>query len=147
MTLFYEDVAVGDVRESGSRTLTETQVLEFAERYDPQPFHVDPVAAEESMYGGLIASGWHTAAVTMRMLVESLLTEAATVGARGVDELRWPRPVRPGDALRVRTEIVDKAVETSERGLVSARSTTHNGEDEAVFSMVGRIMFERRDGD
>jgi acyl dehydratase len=147
MTLYFEDIAVGDVEEFGTYTLTEAEIVEFAERYDPQWFHTDPERAADSMYGGLIASGWQTAAVTMRMLVDEYLSETATLGAKGVDELRWPRPVRPGDTLSVRTEVVDRHAERPDRGVVDTRTETFNDDGERVFSMVSHAMFARRDGD
>lgn len=147
MPIYFEDISIGDVVESGEYEVTEAEILEFAERYDPQWFHTDPERArEESMYGGLIASGWHTAAMTMRLLVDSFLSEAASLGARGVDDLRWRRPVRPGDVLSIRTEVLDTEIETPERGLVRAKTTTFDGDGEAVFSMVGLVMFARREG-
>lgn len=148
MTTFFEDFSVGDEEEFGEYDATEEEILEFAEKYDPQWFHTDPErAAEESMYGGLIASGWHTAAMTMRMLVEEFLSESAAVGAKGVDELRWRRPVRPGDTLSVRTEVLEKVAETPSRGLVRVRITTTNEGGEEVCLMVALTMFARRNGD
>ncbi|MFB9823463.1 MaoC family dehydratase [Halobaculum roseum] len=148
MPVYYEDVEVGDVETHGDYEVTREEVLSFAERYDPQWFHTDPDrAAEESPYGGLIASGWHTAAMTMRLLVEGTLAEAATVGAKGVDELRWPTPVRPGDTLRIENEVLEKVPERPERGVIRARTRTYNGDDEAVFSMIGNVMYLRRGDD
>ncbi|WP_224268834.1 MaoC family dehydratase [Haloprofundus salinisoli] len=144
MPIYFEDLAVGETTEFGEYEVTEDEIIEFAGRYDPQFFHVDPEKAEETMYGGLIASGWHTASMTMRMLVDGFLSEAASMGAKGVDELRWYRPVRPGDVLRVRNEVLEKAVESDERGLAHVRTTTLNGNDEEVFSMVGLVMFGRK---
>jgi len=145
MTLYFEDLAAGDEWTSDAYEITQAEIIEFAEQYDPQWFHTDPDrAAEESPYGGVIASGWHTAAMTMRLLVESQLADAATVGAKGVDELRWRVPVRPGDTLRIENEVLEKAPERSERGLVRARTRTYNQDDEAVFSMIGNVMYLRR---
>jgi len=101
MTLYFEDLAVDDEWTNGEYEVTEAEIIEFADQYDPQWFHTDPErATEQSMYGGLIASGWHTAAMSMRLLVESFLDEAATLGAKGVDKLRWHKPVQPGDGSR-----------------------------------------------
>ncbi|WP_348609856.1 MaoC family dehydratase [Halobaculum rarum] len=145
MTVYYEDVEVGTVEAHGDYEVTREEVLSFAQQYDPQWFHTDPDrAAEESPYGGVIASGWHTAAMTMRLLVESQLADAATVGAKGVDELRWLVPVRPGDTLRIENEVLEKVPERPERGLVRARTRTYNQDDEAVFSMIGNVMYLRR---
>ena len=146
MPVFYEDVAVGETTAHGSYEVTREEVLAFAERYDPQWFHTDPErAAAESPYGGVIASGWHTAAMTMRLLVESVLADAATVGAKGVDELRFGEPVRPGDELRIETEVLEKVPERPDRGLVRVRTRTfREGDGEEVFSMVGNVMYLRR---
>jgi len=145
MPVYYEDVEVGAVETYGDYEVTREEVLSFAEQYDPQWFHTDPDrAAEESPYGGVIASGWHTAAMTMRLLVEGTLADAATVGAKGVDELRWLVPVRPGDTLSIENEVLEKVPERSERGLVRARTRTYNRDDEAVFSMIGNVMYLRR---
>ncbi|WP_313695328.1 MaoC family dehydratase [Halorarum halobium] len=147
MTVFFEDVSEGDRSEYGSYEVTREEIIRFAEQYDPQWFHVDEERIErESPYGGLIASGWHTAAMTMRMLVEAEFRDAASVGAKGTDELRWWRPVRPGDTLRIETEIVETVPESPERGLVRVRVETYDGDDERVFSMIGNVMYLTRDG-
>ena len=147
MPTFYEDVTVGETTAHGSYEVTREELLEFARRYDPQWFHTDPErAAAESPYGGVIASGWHTAAMTMRLLVESVLSDAATVGAKGVDELRFRAPVRPGDSLRIETEILEKTPERPDRGLIRARTRTF-ADGEEVFSMIGNVMYLRRTDD
>ena len=148
-TVYYEDIEVGDVREFGEHTVTKAEIIEFAEKYDPQSFHVDEDAAKESAFGELIASGWHTAAICMRMLVDGPLGEQASMGARGVDELRWHRPVRPGDTLSVRTEVVDKRSSGSapDRGYVDSRLTGLNDDDEPVISWIGLGMVGRRPDD
>ena len=146
MPRYYEDVDVGETRSFGSRTVTEDEIVTFAERYDPQAMHLDPAAAAETMYGGLIASGWHTASVTMRMIVDHYLDDVATVGGKGVDELRWVRPVRPGDTLSVEAEVVDKTAETPDRGILHSRTLTRNGDGDPVMSMVALVMVQRRDG-
>jgi acyl dehydratase len=143
---FFEDVAVGETREFGGRTVDREEIIEFAERFDPQPFHVDEAAAEQSMFGGLIASGWHTAAMTMRLLVDNLMVESAATGAVGVDDLRWENPVRPGDTLSVRTEVLDKEPwGGGSLGLVRSGTTTLNQDDDTVMSMVGLVLYERRE--
>jgi acyl dehydratase len=141
---YFEDLRVGDTGEHGSYEVTAAEITEFAEQYDPQPFHTDPEAAADSPFGGLVASGWHTAAVTMRLLVDGHLSDGATRGALGVDELRWRRPVRPGDELTVRTEIVDRDGWDDESGVVSVRVTTET-DGEEVLSMVGLVLYERRE--
>jgi len=145
MPVYYEDVEVGTVETNGDYEVTREEVLSFAERYDPQWFHTEPDrASEESPYGGVIASGWHTAAMTMRLLVGGTLADAATIGAKGVDELRWPVPVRPGDSLHIENEVLEKVPERPERGLIRARTRTFNQDDERVFSMIGNVMYLRR---
>ncbi|AKU08881.1 MaoC family dehydratase [Haloferax gibbonsii] len=148
---FFEDFAVGDTHEFGEYDVTESEILEFAGRYDPQWFHTEPERAEaESMYGGVIASGWHTTAMTMRLLVDGFLADSASLGAKGLDELRWWKPVYPGDTLVVETEVLETTAETDDRGLVEIRTTTRaereSGEVEDVCSFVSYVMFARRSG-
>lgn len=145
MPTYFEDLAVGDTFAFGSYEVTESEVREFAECYDPQWFHTDPERAADSMYGGLIASGWHTGAMTMRMLVDEHLSEAATYGAKGLRELRWYEPVQPGDVLSVRVEVLEKAVETPERGLVVTRIETLNDAGNVVQAMTSEVMYARRE--
>ncbi|NKE34711.1 MaoC family dehydratase [Natronococcus sp. JC468] len=148
---YFEDFAVGESREFGEYHVTEEEVVEFAERYDPQPFHVDADAAADSMFGELVASGWHTAAMSMRLLVEGPDDEDdwASMGSPGVDELRWHHPVKPGDTLSLRTEVLEKRTSESrsDRGYVRSRLETYNGDDELVMHWVGSTILERRDGD
>jgi acyl dehydratase len=146
MTVFYDDLTVGDVEEFGSYDVTEAEIVEFAEAYDPQFFHVDPERArEETMYGGLIASGWHTAAMTMRMLVDEHFSEAASLGAKGLDGLRWRKPVRPGDTLSVRNEVLEKEADRPDRGTVRTRTETVRDDGETVMEMTSVVMYARRD--
>jgi acyl dehydratase len=144
---YYEDIEVGETQEFGEYHVTEEEVIEFAEKYDPQPFHTDPEAAKASPYGELIASGWHTAAMCMRMLADGPITERASMGARGVDELRWRQPVTPGDTLHLRTEVIEKRVSegTPSRGYVNSRMEGRNQDDEVVISWIGLGMIEVRD--
>lgn len=144
MPTYFEDMTVGDVEEFGSYEVTEAEIREFAEQYDPQAFHVDPAAAEASMYGGLIASGWHTCSMTMRMLVDHHFADSTALGAKGVEEIRWRRPVRPGDTLSVRNEVLSTAVELPERGVVRSRTETL-ADDEVVMTMVSEVMYARRE--
>jgi acyl dehydratase len=144
MPTYFEDLRVGDTESFGSYTVTREEIVEFASQYDPQPFHVDPDAAAESPFGGLVASGWHTSAMTMRLLVDGYLDDAATRGALGIDELRWLDPVQPGDTLTARTEIVDKESWSDDYGKVDVRIETLV-EDEVVCSMVGLVLFARLD--
>ena len=145
MTLYFEDLAVDDEWTNGEYEVTEAEIIEFADQYDPPWFHTDPErATEQSMYGGLIASGWHTAAMSMRLLVESFLDEAATLGAKGVDKLRWHKPVQPGDRLSVRAAVEEKTTDNDRRGTIRLRVETTNQDDELVFSMVGLVMIARQ---
>jgi acyl dehydratase len=143
---FFEDFIVGDSIELGSRQVTERSVVEFARAYDPQPFHVDPERARSSIYGGLIASGWHTAGIYMRMLVDQLLRDTASLGSPGIDELRWYLPVRPGDTLRGRITVLEARVSQSkpDRGLLRTRGELFNQDDQRVMSLVAVNFFSRR---
>jgi acyl dehydratase len=146
---YYEDIEVGETHEFGEYHVTQDEVIEFAEQYDPQPFHTDPEAAKDSAFGELVASGWHTAAICMRMLAEGPLTERASMGARGVDELRWRQPVRPGDTLHLRTEVLDKRVSESDpnRGYVDSKLEGIRQDGEVVISWIGLGMIARRNGE
>src|SRR5439155_19897157 len=105
--LYFEDFHVGDRFRSSEYTMTESEMIEFARRFDPQPFHIDPEAAKRSVFGGLIASGWHTAAIAMRLRTQSEIRVAGGMIGMGVDELRWPRPVRSGDTIHLETEVIE----------------------------------------
>lgn len=145
-TQYFEEISVGDRRSFGERTVTRAEMIEFAERYDPQAIHTDPEAAAESMMGGLIASGWHTAAICMRLLVDNV--DRAFAGARGIDELRWIEPVRPGDTLTVELEVLDTYPADREGiGHVDERLTGYTAEGDAVISLIALEMIHRRDGD
>ena len=137
----YEDVTVGATASFGEYEMTREEILRFAEQYDPQPFHTDEEAAEQSMFGGLVASGWHTAAVTMRMVVVGLLEDSGSMGAVGVDELRWPNPVRPGDVLSIEAEVVDKEPWREGVGVVPTRIVTTKADGEVAQSYVGRVLY------
>lgn len=141
----YRDVDVGEVEEFGRYEMTEAEIIEFAERYDPQPFHVDPEAAAESPYGGLIASGWHTCAATMRMLVDHQFGEEGTLGSPGVDELRWENPVRPGDVLSVRQEVKGKRPLNSDpsRGIVHTDLETRDQDGETKLTWQSSVFVAR----
>ena len=117
---YFEDYALGSTYECGSVSIDQASIIAFAKEFDPQPFHVDPVAAAAGPYGGLIASGWHTAALVMRLLVENYLAAESSLGSAGLDELRWPHPVRPGDTLRVRATVVEsrRSLSKPDRGIV-----------------------------
>ena len=142
----WEDFPAGSVREFGAQTVTREAVLAFAGQFDPQPFHLDDEAAEASLFGRLSASGWHTCAMTMRMICDDHLLEAASLGSPGIDSLRWTRPVYPGDTLRVRLEVLDARPMGSrpDAGLVRSRWQVMNQNDEVVLTMEGWGMFRRR---
>ena len=144
--LYWEDLLPGDVHELGSRTVTEEEIVAFARQWDPQPFHVDPEAAKESPFGGLIASGWHTGAMWMRLYVDSLLSGEAGMGSPGIEELRWLAPVRPGDALAGRLTVLDAtpSERRPDRGTVRIRGEMVNQDGVTVMSMVSRGHFRRR---
>jgi len=142
----FEDFAVGTVFEAGSVTVSTAEIVEFATRYDPQPFHVDAEAAQASIYGGLIASGWHTAALMMRLFVDSIAADTAALGSPGVDELRWLLPVRPGDTLSVRMTVVEARVSQSKpgRGLVRGRFEVTNQDGGLAMSLTALMFVLRR---
>ena len=144
---YLEDFAAGQVYGGASRARVELdRIKSFATEFDPQPFHLNEDAASASMFRGLAASGWHTAALTMRLLVDSDLKPAGGVIGAGVDELRWPLPVRPGDELRVESEILEvrPLKSRADRGVVKLRTTTLNQREEAVQVSVGNIFVPRR---
>ena len=145
---FYEEIEVGTIQSFGHYKVTREEVIDFASKYDPQPFHLDDEAAANTHFGRLSASGWHTCAMTMRMLVENMRSEkSASLGSPGVDSLRWIKPVYPGDTLRCETEILDKRRSNTrpEMGLFKSRSRTFNQDDELVLEMVSNGLIRTRD--
>ena len=146
MTRYFEDFKPGDVMESGGYTITRASILAFARDYDPQPFHTDEEAARHTIYGGLIASGWQTAAILMRLCWDTLLHDCAGLGSPGIDELRWLKPVRPGDTLTLRYTVADVVPSRSkpDRGIVRSLSEMRNQRGEVVLTMKGLGMFSRR---
>jgi acyl dehydratase len=142
----FEDFAPGQVYELGSTTVTEEEIVEFARRFDPQPFHLDPEAAKHSDFGGLIASGWHTGAMWMRLYVDSLLGGGSGQGSSGIEELRWLAPVRPGDTLSGRLTVLDAtpSERRRDRGTIRIRGEMVNQDGVTVMSMVSRGRFARR---
>jgi acyl dehydratase len=146
--LYFEDFPVGDVRESPAQPVTRDEILAFARQFDPQPFHTDEAAARRTIYGGLLASGWHTAAIVMRLLWETFLKDAASLGSPGVDEVRWLKPVRPGDTLRARFTVTEARPSSRrpDRGVVRSLSEVFNQHGELVMTMRGLGMFARRPG-
>jgi acyl dehydratase len=143
--LYLDDLAVGQRFTSGTHAIDEAQIKAFARRFDPQPFHLDEAAAGDTMFAGLAASGWHTAAITMRLLVEQGLPLAGgIVGAGG--EIAWPKPTRPGDVLRVDSEVLEVTPSRSrpDRGMALVRSLTRNQRDEVVQSLTAKLIVPRR---
>ncbi len=143
--LFLDDLAVGQRFSSGSHTLDEAQIKAFAAQFDPQPFHLDGQAAKATLFGGLAASGWHTAAITMKLLVESgLPLSGGIIGSGG--EISWPKPTRPGDTLHVVSEIeqVTPSRSRPDRGMIRVRSETRNQHGEVVQVLVAKLVVPRR---
>ena len=134
---YFEDFKVGDVVESGARTITKDEILAFARDFDPQPFHTDEAAARQTMYGSLIASGWHSGSLMMRLFYDSLFREVASLGSPGIDELRWLKPVRPGDTLTLRSTVLELIPSRSkpDRGLVRMHCELRNQDGEVVMSI------------
>jgi acyl dehydratase len=143
---YWEDFRIGDVVEVGPVTVTEDEIIEFATRFDPQPFHIDPEAAKESPFGGLIASGWHTTALFMGMFVRAVLLDSASLGSPGVDEIRWTAPVRPGDTLSGRSIVTDVQPSSTnpDRGTVFTTNEVFNQDGVLVLSLKARGFFARR---
>lgn len=149
MTIYFEDFTPGRVFELGTVDVSEDEIVEFASRFDPQPFHVDPVAAAETMFGGIIASGWHTCSMCMRLLVDGLIRDAASLGSPGMEQIRWLVPVRPGDRLTARTTVEEARPSSSkpDRGTVWLLSEMLNGDGAVVMTMRGMGMYRRRPAD
>jgi acyl dehydratase len=143
---YLEDFVVGQTFRSGQLRIDKERIKTFAAEFDPQPFHLDEEAARDTLFRGLAASGWHTAAVTMRLLVESDLRPAGGIVGAGFDELRWPRPVRPGDELRVDSEVLEVRPSRSrpDQGVIKVRTTTLNQNGEPVQISIGNLVVPRR---
>jgi len=146
---YFEDYSVGARFEGGPIVVDAAEIIAFATRYDPQSFHIDAEAARGTFFGGLIASGWHTAALTMRLLVETYLSEESSLGSPGIDELRWIKPVRPGDALSVRVVVDDarRLRSRPDRGLVRSSIDVRNQRDETVMTFKAMSLIALRDPD
>jgi acyl dehydratase len=143
---YFEDYVAGAVYEYGYVTVTEAEILDFAMAFDPQPIHTDPEFAVAGPFGGLIASGWHTAGIMMRMFVDHCLSHVASLASPGIDELRWPAPVRPGDSLRLRATIVEARHSRSkpDRGLVRTQAELINQNDEVVLQLTAMNLLRAR---
>jgi acyl dehydratase len=144
--LYLEDLAVGQRFLSRTITVTEQEIQSFSRQFDPQSFHLDPVAARETFFGGLAASGWHTAALSMRLIVETLPLAGGLIGAGG--DIRWPRPTRPGDTLQVEIEIlqINSSRSRPERGSTLTLFTTRNQNGETVQTFTAKVLLARRSG-
>ena len=145
---WYEDFALGEEIHSPGKTFTEAEIVDFAFRFDPQPLHIDRPAATAGSYGGLIASGWHVVAVAFRLFHMTGALGAASLGSPGIDELRWLKPVRPGDTVRTVVTVAEKRLSRSkpDRGIVIVDYRVINQDGEAVMSMRGVQLVRRRDG-
>jgi len=143
---YWEDFPAGRTFEYGSRTLTEEEIIRFAAAWDPQRFHTDPLAARATPFRGLVASGWHTGCVMMRLMCDAYLNEASCIGSPGIEEWRFALPVRPGDSLRFRSTVLESRPSASrpDRGIVKFRWELLNQRDEVAVSMVGTQFYLRR---
>jgi acyl dehydratase len=143
---WFDDFRVGERFEFGDHLVTAEEIVEFARRYDPQPFHLDAAAAARTHFGGLIASGWMSCGVLMRMVCDHFIPMAASMGSPGIDELRWLEPVRPGDRLRAAVEVLDVKASRSkpDRGVVTLRQALINQHGTRVLTFIGRGMYLRR---
>jgi acyl dehydratase len=143
---YLEDFSVGQTFRSGSVKVETEQIKSFASQFDPQPFHLDEKAAAATFFGGLVASGWHTAALTMRMIVEGDLRIAGGLIGAGAEELKWPRPVRPGDTLYIVSEVIEVRPSKSrpDQGIIKVRTQTMNQEDQPVMIFVANMLVPRR---
>ncbi len=143
----FEDYVPGSVRTFGTILVTEEEIIDFARRFDPQVFHTDPVVARKTVYGGLVASGWHTGAMAMRLLVEHYVSRTESIGSPGMDEVRWLKPVRPGDRLSVRVSVLEarRSVSKPDRGVVRSFVEVLNQDMEVVMSWKGVGLLLCRD--
>ncbi len=143
---YFEDFTVGMVVEMGPRHVSAEEILAFARDFDPQPFHIDEAAAKNSIFGGLIASGWHTGSICMRMMVDGFVGDAASMGSSGVETLRWLKPVRPGDTLRLHMLVTEATPSRSkpDRGVVMSDYKLYNQKDEVVMTFRAMGFYGRR---
>jgi len=143
---YFEDYKVGNAYNLGTITVTEGEIIEFARRYDPQDFHLDRAKAAASEFGGIIASGWHTISLAMRVYVEHYLSHVASLGSPGIDNIQWPNPVKPGDTMTIRATILEARPSRSkpDRGIVRTRIEGVNQKDEPVLTMTAVNFLRRR---
>ena len=144
---YFEDYLPGHVYDCGHVSVSETDIIEFGLRYDPQPMHIDARAAAMSRFGGLVASGWHTTALVMRLYVDHYLSSVASLASPGIDELRWPHPVRPGDTLGARVVVLESipSRKRPDRGVVRARIEARNQDGQIVLSAIAMSILGKRD--
>lgn len=147
-TLYWEDFRVGETVAMGSHTFAAEEMIDFARKFDPQPFHIDPVAARNSYFGGLIASGWHTCAIAMRLLCDNYINRSASLGSPGIENVRWLKPVHAGDTISYRRVVLEARPSNSrpDMGLVKSRTEALNQRGEMVMTFEGWGMFGRRPG-
>jgi acyl dehydratase len=147
ITRYFEDYLPGLTVPCGGFSLSEAEIIAFAEKYDPQPFHVDPVEAKDGPYGGLIASGWHTTSMAMRQLVEYYVSPESSLGSPGIDDIRWPRPVRPGDKLRVQATVLEarRSASKPDRGIVKSLAEVINQDGDLVMKLTANNFILLRD--
>lgn len=145
-TYYFDDIEVGSKIVLGSKTISEEEILRFAREFDPQPFHIDAEAAQNSIFGGLIASGWHTCSITMRLMVDGLLANSSSLGSPGIEQIRWTRPVRPGDTLRAVLTVLEVRMSQSkpDRCTVKMHTNLYNQHEEQVMWMESYGMFARK---
>src|SRR5438552_7362535 len=143
---YFEDFKPGEVIELGSRSISKESIIAFAKEFDPQPFHLDEEAAKQTIYGGLIASGWHTGSITMRLLYDGLVKDTVSLGSPGIDELRWVKPVRPGDPLSARLTVLECIPSRSkpDRGIIKSLVELRNQRGEVVVTIKGLSLLGRR---
>jgi acyl dehydratase len=143
---YFEDFEIGSYQQYGSYFVSEEEIIEFAAKYDPQPFHLSDEAGKAMIFGGLCASGWHTGSIAMRMTVDNMPENSAGLGAPGLDELRWVKPVFPGDTLRMKSTVMAKKESKSrpELGIVFMHNEVFNQKDELVMSFKPIVMFKKR---
>ena len=146
LTLYFEDFHAGDTIELGSVEISQSDIIGFAREYDPQQMHIDPNAATFTIYGGLIASGWHTGALFMRLLVGGVIAKTSSLGSPGMEELNWPAPVRPGDTLTGQVEVIETRASNSRptMGIVRWRGSMRNQRGQLVLTTIGTNFFGRR---
>jgi acyl dehydratase len=144
---YFEDYVPGLIVDCGSFSISEAQIVAFATEYDPQPFHIDPVGAKDGPFGGLIASGWQTTSLAMRLLVEHFVCPETSLGAAGVDEIRWPRPVRPGDTLHVVATVLEarRSASKPDRGIVRSRTALTNQDGDLAMNLTAINFILARD--